>query len=212
MISVNNTHVLSKDSINVLGIIFDSKLTWAKHISCQIGKANRALHAIRLIKKYFNQDELLSLLTSNFYSILYYNSEVWHIPKLQPALKQLILSASANALKTTQRNPDLFESFIDKHANCKRATPNQMITYKHAILAHKIYNQSGPGSDWIDLNFNQILTSRSRSFQIIKTNKYKVGNNLLSSRLTVVNNKIDLNDFNLPLASFKIKYKKLMLQ
>ena len=212
MISVNNTHVLSKDSINVLGIIFDSKLTWAKHISCQIGKANRALHAIRLIKKYFNQDELLSLLTSNFYSILYYNSEVWHIPKLQPALKQLILSASANALKTTQRNPDLFESFIDKHANCKRATPNQMIIYKHAILAHKIYNQSGPGSDWIDLNFNQILTSRSRSFQIIKTNKYKVGNNLLSSRLTVVNNKIDLNDFNLPLASFKIKYKKLMLQ
>ena len=80
-----------------------------------------------------------------------------------------------------------------------------MIVYKHAILAHNLYNQSGPGSDWFDLRFNQILTSCTKAFQIIKTDKYKVGNNLLSSRLTVVNNKIDLNDFNLSLASFKIK-------
>ena len=104
MISVNNTHVMSKDSINVLGITFDSKLTWAKHISSQIGKANRALHAIRLIKKYFNQDEILSLLTSNFYLVLYYNSEVWHIPNFKPALNQSILSASGNALKLLQRS------------------------------------------------------------------------------------------------------------
>ena len=104
------------------------------------------------------------------------------------------------------------ESFVDKHKNCNRATPKKMIIYQHVILAHKLYNQSGPGSDWIDLNFNQILTSRQRTFQITKTNKYKVGNNLLSSRLSVVNNKIELNDFNLSLASFKIKYKNQMLK
>ena len=61
-------------------LIFDSKLNWAKHIAIQINKANRALHAIKLIRKYFTKDEILALLTSNFYSILYYNSEVWHIP------------------------------------------------------------------------------------------------------------------------------------
>ena len=54
-----------------------------------------------------------------------------HIPKLKPALNQLILSASANALKVSQRNPDFFESFVDKHKNCNRATPNKMIIYKH---------------------------------------------------------------------------------
>ena len=212
MINVNNINIVSKDSINVLGITFDSKLTWAKHIATQINKANKALHAIKMIKKYFNFEEILSLLTSNFYSVLYYNSEVWHIPKLKPALNQLILSASANALKLSQRNPDFFESFVDKHKNCNRATPKQMIIYKHAILAHKLYNQSGPRSDWIDLNFDQILTSRQKTFQITRTNKYKVGNNLLSSRLSVVNNMIELNDFNLSLASFKIKYKNQMLK
>ena len=119
-----NTPFMSKDSINVLDIIFDSKPTWATQIENQIN----------MIRKYFNQDKMLLLLTSNFFSILYYNSEVWHIPKLKPALNQLILSASTNALKLSQRNPDFFESFVNKRKNCKRATPNKKITYKHAIL------------------------------------------------------------------------------
>ena len=42
-IRVNNTTIKSKDNMNVLGVIFDSKLTWAKHISTQISKSSRAL-------------------------------------------------------------------------------------------------------------------------------------------------------------------------
>ena len=52
-------------------IMFDSKLTWAKHVAIQTNKANSALHAIKLIRKCFNQTEILSLLTSKFYSILF---------------------------------------------------------------------------------------------------------------------------------------------
>ena len=47
-----------------------------------------AYHAINLIKKYFNCNELKGLLTSNYYSTLYYNSEIWHLPTLSPHLKQ----------------------------------------------------------------------------------------------------------------------------
>ena len=70
-----------------------------------------------------------------------------------------------------------------------------MITYKHAILAHKLYKQSSSKSDWINFNFNQTLTTGHTKFQTIKKNAYKVGNNLLSSSSSVVNNKIDLIDF-----------------
>ena len=49
-IIVNNIIIKSMQNMNVLGVIFDSKLTWSKHISTQVSKANRALHAIRLIK------------------------------------------------------------------------------------------------------------------------------------------------------------------
>ena len=87
-----------------------------------------------------------------------------------------------------------------------------MILYKHAILLHKLYNTHQPQTDWIELNFNQIITSRQSHFRIIKSNKYIVGNNLISTRLAVLNGKVLLDDLNLSLDSFKVKYKKIMLQ
>jgi hypothetical protein len=211
VIRINDAEINSTNSMNVLGITFDSKLTWAKHVAKQVAKSNKALQAIKMIRKFFNHTEILMLLTSNFFSILYYNSEVWHIPKLKPVLNQLLMSASANALKLSQRCPNMYESFLNIHKSCKRATPTQMIKYKHAILIHKLYNQEQPRADWIDLNFNQTFTSRQTKFKTIKNNNFKVGNNLLSNRLTVVNDEIDLIDLNLSLNSFKVKYKKLLL-
>ena len=42
--------VQSIPNINVLGVCFDSKFTWSKHIANTINKANKALHVKRLIK------------------------------------------------------------------------------------------------------------------------------------------------------------------
>ena len=74
-------------------------------------------------QKKFTQPEILALLTSNFYSILYYNSKIWHLPKLKPELNQHLLATSAKALKTSQRHPDQMESFVNIHKSCKRALP-----------------------------------------------------------------------------------------
>ena len=59
--------VTSNKKINVLGVIFDSKLQWADQISNCINKSMKALNAIRLIKKNFSRTELVSLVTSNFF-------------------------------------------------------------------------------------------------------------------------------------------------
>ena len=61
--------------MNGLEIMFDSKLTWASHVSEQINKVTKALHAIKLIKKFFNKEEIFTTLTSNFYSVLFYKNE-----------------------------------------------------------------------------------------------------------------------------------------
>jgi exonuclease III len=210
-ITIGNDILKSKTEMNVLGVIFDSKLTWSSHVSKQINKANQALHAIRLIKKYFKPNEILTLLTSNFYSILYYNSEVWHIPNLKPEIKQHLLSASANALKLAQLQPDRMESFLNIHSNAERATPEKILLYKHAILLHKLYNLQTPPMEWVDIHFKQTFNSRQSKFNIIKSNNFKVGNNILSNRLSVLNNKIILSDLNLSLDSFKCKYKLSLL-
>ena len=70
----------SKKSINVLVVEFDSMLQWNSQVAKTITKAKAAIHAIRLVRRYFKPDELRSLITSNYYSILFYNCEIWMIP------------------------------------------------------------------------------------------------------------------------------------
>ena len=46
------------------------------------------------------------LRTSNFYSVLYYNCEIWLTPNLDPRSKKQLLGTSAMALKVMERSPD----------------------------------------------------------------------------------------------------------
>jgi hypothetical protein len=64
------TEISSKNTMNVLEVIFDRKLQWSEQVSNAILKANHALFAVKLIKIYFTQQELGILLTSKFYSLL----------------------------------------------------------------------------------------------------------------------------------------------
>ena len=135
----NDSKITSSSSMNVLGITFDSKLQWSNQVNNCIRKSLRALHAIRLIKYHFT-DELKQLITSNFYLILYYNSEIWHLPNLDPISKSHLLSASASALKICTITYNREMSFRELHILNLRATPNQFLNYKHAILLYNVYN------------------------------------------------------------------------
>ena len=76
-IKIQDTLVTSKKSMNVLGVIFDSKLNWSTHIANCISKSRKKLNALRLLKKFFTQEQMRILLDSQFYSILYYNAVIW---------------------------------------------------------------------------------------------------------------------------------------
>ena len=58
------------------------RLNWGPQVSRAIKGANNSLQAIKMIRKYFKTSEIIQLLTSNFYSKLYYGSEIWHLPNL----------------------------------------------------------------------------------------------------------------------------------
>ena len=65
--------------------------------------------------------------------------------------------------------------------------------------------------DWIDLNFNQLLTSRETFFNCVKSTHSKTGNNLLSSRLTVLNKKIKLQNLNMSIVPYKVTCKHIFM-
>ena len=112
-IVLQGSEILSKTSINVLGVTFDSKLNWGIHVANSISKANKALFALRLIKKYFTENEMRTLLDSNYYSILYYNAVIWLTPSLRSDLKHNLLAASACALRGCLMNEGMDISFIN---------------------------------------------------------------------------------------------------
>ena len=84
--TINGIIIRSKSTINVLGVLFDSKLNWSHQVAQTVQKAKKTIHAIKLIRRYFTKMELKQLITLNFYSVLYYNSEIW-LPGLNVNLK-----------------------------------------------------------------------------------------------------------------------------
>ena len=100
---------------------------------------------------------------SNYFSILYYNSEVWLLPTLNPQLKKKLLSASSAPLKLTTNNYNYLISFTPLDYVNKRATPDMIQVYKHALLLHKIYNNENANINWIDLFFTRHFNNRDRT-------------------------------------------------
>ena len=104
-----------------------------------------------------------------------------------------------------------FMSFEAIHKLNNRATPEKIMIYKHALMLFKIYNSNDQTTEWVNLNINQVLTSRQTKFKINKTNISKIGLNALANRLSILNDKISLSLLNLGMDSFKIKMKSLLL-
>ena len=157
VLNINGSFVISQKSMNVLGVIFDSKLNWVEHISTSLFKANRALNAVKLIRRYFTCKELLTIVTANVFSVMYYNSEIWHVPCLKGNLKQKLLSASAKTICVYMKYCNRNLSFEAIHSSNNRATPNKMLIYKHALLLFKLYNNGEETTEWQNLNANQTV-------------------------------------------------------
>ena len=118
--------------MNVLGAIFNSKLNLNNHIS-NIGKSNSAVHCICLIKYHFTPEELKQIITSNYFSVLYYISEIWNMPNLSTTLKQKLLLTSANTLKIVTQSYHHRMSIAELHKINNRGTSSEMCDYKHAF-------------------------------------------------------------------------------
>ena len=210
-ITLNNVKIKSVTRINVLGVIFDQKLQWTDHVSYCISKSSKALCAIRLIRKFFSTTELLQLITSNFYSILYYNSEIWHLSSLKRVLKRKLLSSSAKAIKICVKFDTSEISFIDIHKMYERATPNDFLLYKHALALYRLFWSSDLSMEFVALNFNSIVTTRQAHFVALSNNKRKVGLNALANRFRQLNNRIPFIQLNKGLDSYKVFCKKFLL-
>ena len=204
-IRVSNTLVTSKKQINVLGVLFDSKLNWNSHVAQAISKAKKSLFALRLLKRHFNNDQMRILLDSNFYSVMYYNSVVWLTPNLSSEMKQSLLSLSANALRSCL-NLDYDLSFDNVHKISKKCTPKQIMMYQISLNLHKVLNSPLLTTEIITVFEQSVFTPRQVNFEIFRTNQTKIGLNTVANKFYHITKLIGLDKINLDF----VHYKKIM--
>jgi hypothetical protein len=157
------------------GLLFDSYLKWDLQVSQSIRKAKSALHGIKLIKNHFNKNECKQLLTSNYYSILKYNSKIWYLPTFNTVLKRQLLSASAAALKLISQSNDIQISHERFHRLNTRATSVKMMNYKLALHFYKNYNDLKQNDTWMSLNFQQTFNNRCDLISMVDSSCNKIG-------------------------------------
>ena len=104
--------VESQNVMNLLGMKFDSKMKWNEQVEMTIKSANTSLYGLRMIRKYFTNPEMKSMVTAIFMSRLYYGAEV---PGPSVTLHKNIKFDSANALRLRAPNATLMITHIEIH-------------------------------------------------------------------------------------------------
>ena len=210
-IQLFETKVTSKTEIKILGVTFDSKLSWSEHINKTILKCRKTLQAIKIISQYFTIDEKINIITSLFYSRMYYGAEVWLIPTLKSALKKRLFKLSTQALKIASE--DIYNVFSgdELHLLFKRFNPQQMTNYIGLLNLYRVRNNKIPEMLWIQMQFNALPLTRANKTLITPKNKLKIGFNSLTNRLSFISTLVSNDDFNKEYQTFKILAKKIAI-
>ena len=72
-----NTEITSCNSVNILGIEIDNKLTFTGHINEMCNQAGKQINALKRIKQYLSKDSKTVVYNSYINSIFNYCSPIW---------------------------------------------------------------------------------------------------------------------------------------
>jgi len=192
-IQVNNVIVKNQPYIKALGVYLDCHLNWEQHVQQVSKSCNRINMGFHHLRKHFNQDELKTLMTSFYYSKMYYAAEIWLGPGLSITAKRLLMSTSSKILKTItgiRCNQVDKVSYFDLHKLLGRATPEMMMSYVQATCLHRISTSGVPNNVFLDLSGHDIEERRHYKTMLSKTNKSRVGLNIFRNRSQQMLNKI----------------------
>ena len=200
-----------RESMRVLGVIFDSKLTWYNQVMNAVQSANKAKQALSIIAKKFKPSEMLNLATAYFYSRLYYGAKVWLISTLSAKLKKILWQTSSRMLRIVDKDYQCVNSFVSLHKKYMRATPEMWGNYSTACALHHIFTTQKPNTIIERLTMNLLHDERRQGMKFTRSNCVRVGFNCLSNRVQNVSGKMSFNWMDMSKLSFKIACKRIFI-
>ena len=136
-LNIDGQEIGVKKKIKILGVTFDSKLTWEIQVEEACAKAKRNLHALKFLSRFFNSSELSKIATHCVFGALYYGCEIWLGQQTKRKSIQKLNTVSTTCLRICKKDwRRLFNREI-LHKEFKRATPTEM---GHYVLARTLRN------------------------------------------------------------------------
>ena len=201
--------IVAKQEMNVLGIVFDSRLEWARQVDKSILRARQSSQALRRIKDYFTITEKNSLVTSLVFSRMYYGSEIWLLPNLKERHFNRLYSQSGRSLKLI--NKDF--SYHGLHATFSRATPKIFSLYQMCINYYDlIHSQFQLVIEKDNLQSVTLNNRRNTKLTFVRINQSRAGLNNIVNRLRSVTNMMNKNWLHLSRDVFKSLCKQHIIQ
>ena len=130
---------------------------------------------------------------------------IWLTPRRSSVLKQSLLSIAANALRSCMMSNNCEISFESIHKICKKCTPTQIMSYQTSLQLYKTTNEiyEHCTSEHVTLLDNIVCTGRQLKFEIIRSNRSKIGMNTISNKFYHISKLITLSSLNLNFIHFK---------
>jgi len=143
-VKVDGEEIKTTDTMKVLGLNFDSKLTWKAQVELLKKKLNTANNGIKLIRRKLDAKQTLMVVTAQALSILYYGAIVWLTPALSKALIKQVEGLHYRCVRLVLRDyrQRISRAIIDKAT--KRLPPLKWSEYAACNFYINAKNQGGP--------------------------------------------------------------------
>jgi hypothetical protein len=170
------------NSMKVLGVTMDKKLSWSEHIAKTVNKLNGLTGALKFVRKRLTRQQFLQVLTSQYYGTCYYASPVWlglHTKKID--IKKLT-SLHYRLLRTVIGD---WKQVVSKRIldNIGRVGPELWSKYITASTVIKILRDGHPVRLNDSILKNIYVNDRSKSIKFFDRSHFKAGKQSINNRL-----------------------------
>ena len=179
--------LVSSSTLNVLGILFDEKMCWEPQLELSMSKCQRLKPALRCLSSKLKKSEMLQVITSHFYSRLYYGSEVWY-HSLTQINRNRLSAIHYYPLRLATKNFSKLISRKTLNLETQRASPNEINDYKIARLLYSIVANTSPFTLFHEVMSHAVIEERRRpnNPNFLDMSRVRIGKQCFANRLNSI--------------------------
>jgi hypothetical protein len=203
-VSISNHEIIIKDTIRALGVVFDSRLKWSKHVTSVANSVNKSLFALRNIQRNLPLDACLKVAKATIIQKMFYCCSVWLNEVLSLSDWSKVWRVSSSIIRICVNDIERAFDQVTLHDLTCIKNPIQISNYFMSLYLYKIITSFQPECIYTDLISNHVNVSRSDHFtNFIARNIKNVGKNCFANRVNLISTLVNIDFTNLSKDQFK---------